>query len=545
MSKFMIPCSYGELVDKWTILKIKSSKASDEKQKSNIHRELDLLSEKIIDHKDPLIFDLLQVNIKLWGLEDKIRDLSKLKIFNDEYIKCAEDIHQFNDNRYVVKSSINDKYCSDLYEEKIYDKSKSKSLVKPEATVDDVISSALSHFPHNVKESYAILHQYVKNYKFKKDPQSVQLYINYMVSAYYIGEEGGIPKNIPDVSWILSLINKNIISDEETKVHVALHHLFRDGRYPEAYHLLPYVHKVSGPRNIKPSQVGFFKHKDHNKTLLIYSSGGIGDIIMFARFIPEVCRKYSKHKFIFIIKESMQWMFIDAFKGIDNLQLMQFMPLLPHFDYHTNMTTLIAHLKLSLDTISWSHYLKDVKGSDKHRISEPYILFGWKGNEDNKHEIYNRRVPLENLLKALTQNVHLKLVTAQMDITEDERNLLKEYNVDILSDICDREGKTFYDTLTLVRDAKYVISSDTSLLHLAGSVRYNQQVTIGLIVRGHEWRWSKVNCKVWYPNITLIRQSSFGSWNSAMTELGNMVELCNVDDASTGTGIGTSTIVKE
>ena len=118
----------------------------------------------------------------------------------------------------------------------------------------------------------------------------------------------------------------------------------------------------------------------------------------------------------------------------------------------------------------------------------------------------------------------LSLVTTQRDISEQERCLLQRYNVNIMTKDCDNEGKAFHDTLTLVKNAKAIVSSDTALLHLAGCSRSKEQLTIGMIVFGCEWRW--IHSDAWYPDVTVIRQQQFRSWSHAMNELENkLVDL--------------------
>ena len=117
-----ISCSFGEIVDKVTILKIKQQKASDKHQLNNITKELTTIQTEnpMVNKKDDL-FDLLSnINQKLWNLEDSIREKSRKKEFDKTYIEYAEQIHIQNDERYKVKRQINEKYNSLLKEEKIY-----------------------------------------------------------------------------------------------------------------------------------------------------------------------------------------------------------------------------------------------------------------------------------------------------------------------------------------------------------------------------------------------------------------------------------------
>ena len=67
-----------------------------------------------------LIDELRGVNLKLWDIEDKIREREKLNLFDDEFIQLARQVYFTNDYRAVVKRKLNDILGSDIIEEKIY-----------------------------------------------------------------------------------------------------------------------------------------------------------------------------------------------------------------------------------------------------------------------------------------------------------------------------------------------------------------------------------------------------------------------------------------
>lgn len=505
---FTIPCSYGELVDKWTILHIKLEHAQNPDQFNNIKHELELLDKSIIDRNIPLVKDLAEANRKLWNLEDQIRDLSVRRVFNQSYIECAELIHKTNDYRCALKRQLNVLYGSDIQEEKIYG--------SMNMNMGSHIKEALDYFPHNAMKCYDMLHQLISdNIDNLNSPTGVQLYLNYLTAMYYVGKERHMPNHLPPIDWIISLIDDKVLGDNEYKVQVALH-LLHEGRYEVAYRFLPYIHSVTGPYGIGPNNVCSFKPGDKGKTMLVYSSGGLGDIIMFSRFIPLLCNLYSENHIIFMVDSSLLWMFKQAFSDIPNLFIAHFGARLLPFHYHTSILALMEQLNIRWGRAPWSPYLKNVNADGAPlTVSGSFILFGWKGSEANQHEIYNRRVPLEPLLKVLSSaSDQSKLVTVQRDITDQEQILLEKYNVLDLSQKCDQGDQSFYDTINLVKQARAVVSSDTSLLHLAGSVRDNG--VIGLIVRGCDWRWLDPS---WYPKMTIVQQDEYGQWDSVMERL--------------------------
>ena len=119
---FNVNCSYGEIIDKLTILEIKLSKCLDKEKKRNIQNEYNHLCQHKKDENYfiELYTKLKYINMKLWECEDTIRLKSKNKEYDEEYILIAENIHKYNDKRYEIKSDINKKYNSFIIEEKFY-----------------------------------------------------------------------------------------------------------------------------------------------------------------------------------------------------------------------------------------------------------------------------------------------------------------------------------------------------------------------------------------------------------------------------------------
>lgn len=118
----MVPCSYGEIIDKLTILEIKLSKCVDDSKKKNIHNEYNALKhhKKETEPLRSLFHELKTINTLLWDCEDNIRLKSKLRQYDEDYISISEHIHQYNDQRYAIKRKINEQYHSYITEEKIY-----------------------------------------------------------------------------------------------------------------------------------------------------------------------------------------------------------------------------------------------------------------------------------------------------------------------------------------------------------------------------------------------------------------------------------------
>ena len=122
-----IPVSFGELIDKLTILEIKKSKITDNEKLKNIQLEFELLNKKyqtkLKDTKELQVFydALLEVNHKLWKIEDKIRIFENNKEFNEEFIDLARSVYKLNDERFAIKNEINKTFDSEIQEQKEYE----------------------------------------------------------------------------------------------------------------------------------------------------------------------------------------------------------------------------------------------------------------------------------------------------------------------------------------------------------------------------------------------------------------------------------------
>jgi len=116
--------SLGELVDKLSILKIKSQKISDKEKLIHVKNEEAILTQKLASLNLPRIDDhlesMIEVNLKLWKIEDDIRDLEREKKFNEKFVELARAVYITNDERFKRKNTINTIYKSGLVEVKSY-----------------------------------------------------------------------------------------------------------------------------------------------------------------------------------------------------------------------------------------------------------------------------------------------------------------------------------------------------------------------------------------------------------------------------------------
>jgi hypothetical protein len=121
-----VEISFGELIDKITILEIKERHVVDPVRRGNVLRELTLLKERRRASlpQDPRLDDLQaqlrDVNGRLWDIEDRLREKEREEAFDPEFIDLARSVYRANDLRARIKRDINELFASSLVEEKLY-----------------------------------------------------------------------------------------------------------------------------------------------------------------------------------------------------------------------------------------------------------------------------------------------------------------------------------------------------------------------------------------------------------------------------------------
>ena len=121
------PISLGELIDKISILMVKKKNIKNNDKLDQVNKELNYLQETLDNHVtkdeiDVFLNSLIDINSKLWVIEDDIRDCERKKQFDQKFIELARSVYFTNDKRAKIKFEINNKFGSELIEVKSYEK---------------------------------------------------------------------------------------------------------------------------------------------------------------------------------------------------------------------------------------------------------------------------------------------------------------------------------------------------------------------------------------------------------------------------------------
>lgn len=126
MKEILVPTAPGELIDKLTILRLKSEKITDAAKLVNVRHEMVTLQEtadaaiEMTDALRRLWDELYEINADLWVIEDDIREFEARADFSAGFVALARAVYVTNDERARVKKEINLLLGSRIVEEKSY-----------------------------------------------------------------------------------------------------------------------------------------------------------------------------------------------------------------------------------------------------------------------------------------------------------------------------------------------------------------------------------------------------------------------------------------
>ena len=262
------------------------------------------------------------------------------------------------------------------------------------------------------------------------------------------------------------------------------------------------------------------------KHLLIFAEQGHGDAIMFVRFIKNVQLNADKislavHEHLYDLIASQNWD-LDLlrlpppadWKSADGNGADLRCPLmsLPYFMEIDQKEWQEQSSYLSVPNQKWQEFESHLGSKAKPRIG-----FAFKGNPNHLND-ENRSIQLEEFLSLLPVGGDYHFLG--IDLTHKERRLLeKRHDVKIHV----KKLKSFLETAALVKSMDHVVTVDTSIAHLAGSLGINTTV---LLHYDPDWRWGlERNDSFWYGSLRLFRQPTVGDWKTPLTKMAS--ELSN------------------
>lgn len=248
------------------------------------------------------------------------------------------------------------------------------------------------------------------------------------------------------------------------------------------------------------------------KTIFVHAEQGLGDSVMFARYVPELVKKGAR-----VVLE-VQGELKPLLDGLAGAQVIARGETAPDFDFHCPMGSLplafgtqisavpapIPYLAAREDRVAkWSARLD--------AMVPPRVALVWAGSAQHAND-RNRSVPLSALLPLIGHAA--SFVSVQRDLRADDAAILagEKRIAHLGGEIAD-----FADTAAILALCDLVISVDTSVAHVAGAMGRPLWM---LVPFAPDWRWTLDRPQSpWYPSAQLIRQKRPGDWDSVIAPL--------------------------
>lgn len=277
---------------------------------------------------------------------------------------------------------------------------------------------------------------------------------------------------------------------------------------------LAIAHRKSIDNSLTKTKPIWWGEDISDKTIYVYYDGGLGDVIMFARFLPllkEKCKKV-----LFRPPSSMIKLFKDCKFDIEVLDK-NFPDSEIKFDYHLPLMSLAHRLNINTENkIPFSEgFIKpDAKKVEQYKtkyFDNDKLKIGIKWQGDTTYN-QTRQFTLKAAYK-LFDLPNTKFYSLQKDEGIDQLEDAKDYDITDL-------GSTFNDfsdTAAAIENLDLVICNDTSVAHLTGAMGKNCWVVLPY---AQDWRWSMdISYNPWYKSIEMFKQSELGNWDGVFEQI--------------------------
>jgi hypothetical protein len=338
----------------------------------------------------------------------------------------------------------------------------------------------------------------------RQDRQSAAAFNNYGNVLREVGEPEGA---IPFLTRSIQLDPNNITA----QFNLAVAHLL-SGNYAQgwpAYEVRFNYEHLAGtfPKFIQPRWTG---QDIKGKTILVVGEQGHGDNIQFVRFL------YNLHvmgaEIILQVTDGLVPM-LSSSPIIKRVSGYDFS--VTDFDYWVPIMSIPGVLGITLQNLpSPMNYLNADGGLQQHWLQKlgpkkrMRVGFSWSGRRDawlNRH----KGMPFEDMLKMIQANPQHEWINLQIDATDEETAALESAGVTMYPGSI----QSFADTAALIANLDVVVSVDTAIAHLAGSL--GRPTWIMLNWFAVDWRWLlNRDSSPWYSTARLFRQPAMGDWAS-------------------------------
>ena len=250
-----------------------------------------------------------------------------------------------------------------------------------------------------------------------------------------------------------------------------------------------------------------------NKKILISDEQGLGDTIQFSRFVIDLLR-YTKN-ISFVVNTKLLKLFSNLNKNINILDYSNVTS--KNFEYHISLCSLPKLLNIEKKSdINFYKLSLNKKVNIELKKKNLNIGLSWSGNPNYSRDQF-RSINFKKIEKFIIKNKDINFYKLSRD-----SNKNKVTNIEHLPNLIDMSGKSLFEIAQILNKFDLVISSDTSIIHLAGILNIN---SILLLNYNSDWRWFfDVNETIWYPSVKIIKQNILNNWDNVFTQLNEILE---------------------
>lgn len=249
-----------------------------------------------------------------------------------------------------------------------------------------------------------------------------------------------------------------------------------------------------------------------NRNILISDEQGLGDTIQFSRFVIELL-KFTK-KITFVVNSKL----VKLLSNLDkNINVIEYKDLkINDFDFHISLCSLPLLLRIKdINDINYNPLRFNYKNESSFKKNGINIGLSWSGNPNFPKDEY-RSIAFKNFKEILN--------IKKINFFKLSQNVKSEEFLDYhsFSNLFDFGDKSLFEISKIMKQLDLVISSDTSIIHLAGTLNIK---SILLLNYNSDWRWFEDKKKtIWYPSVEIIKQKTFNSWDNVFYELKKRIE---------------------
>jgi tetratricopeptide (TPR) repeat protein len=251
--------------------------------------------------------------------------------------------------------------------------------------------------------------------------------------------------------------------------------------------------------------------------LLVFTEQGLGDVIQFARYLPLLARH--KCKITFLVPPNLARLLGPSFHPLEVVSEIRGTS---GIDYQAPLMSLPHRFNIELSSIpNKVPYLKaepELEASYKSRIGASCFKVGiaWQGNPNGRID-EGRSIPLERFIP-LAGIPGVRLISLQKHVGLDQlATLPKDVGIESLGNELDNGPDAFCDTAAVMNSLDLIITSDTSIAHLAGALGRPTWVALKYVP---DWRWMlDRDDSPWYPTLRLFRQSQRDDWMQVFSNI--------------------------